>query len=111
LDNELSYLLFLAVPSIAQLLADMDTLNPVIESHEAYFTNNIYTAWTSIDWMPACSFDPVPVLEAMLVEPLDALVEHPLLAQDIDAVQKIFGPGRSFSSYLPSSIHSVKHGI
>ncbi|KAJ7825885.1 hypothetical protein B0H14DRAFT_2596228 [Mycena olivaceomarginata] len=106
LDNELSYLLFLAVPSIAQLLADMDTSNPVIESHEAYFTDNLYTARKSIDWMHACSFDPTPALEAMLVEPLAALVEHPLLAQDIDAVRKIFGPGSVFLQLL-----AIQHSL
>jgi hypothetical protein len=74
----------------------MDTSNPVIESHKAYFTDNLYTTRKSIDWIRACSFDPTPALEAMLVEPLAALVEHPLLAQDIDAVQKFFGPGSVF---------------
>ncbi|KAJ7932010.1 hypothetical protein B0H13DRAFT_1857428 [Mycena leptocephala] len=108
LDNELSYLLFLAVPRISQLLADMDTSNPIIESHEASFTDNfrLYTARKSIDWMRAYSFDPTPALEAMLVEPLAALVEHPLLDQDIDAVRKIFGLGSVFLQLL-----AIQHSL
>ncbi|KAJ7736622.1 hypothetical protein B0H14DRAFT_2638935 [Mycena olivaceomarginata] len=84
----------------------MDTSNPVIESHEAYFTDNLYTARKSIDWMRACSLDPTSALEAMLVEPLAALVEHPLLAQDIDAVRKIFGPGSVFLQLL-----AIQHSL
>jgi hypothetical protein len=106
LDNELSYLLFLAIPSISQLLADMDTSNLVIESHKAFFTDNLYTARKSIDWMCACSFDPTPVLEEMLVEPLATLVEHPLLALDIDAVRKNFGPGSVFLQML-----AIQHSL
>ncbi|KAJ7857923.1 hypothetical protein B0H14DRAFT_3637438 [Mycena olivaceomarginata] len=66
----------------------------------------LHTARKSIDWMRACSFDPTPALEAMLVEPLAALVEHPLLAQDINAVRKFFGPGSVFLQLL-----AIQHSL
>lgn len=91
LDPKLSHIFRLAVPTISRILADVENLNPVIQSYEAHFQNNTYTPQRSIEWMRSCSFNPTPALEAMLMEPLADLLQR---APDTMQVrQRIWGPG------------------
>ncbi|KAJ7022899.1 hypothetical protein C8F04DRAFT_1190299 [Mycena alexandri] len=90
---DLFYLLHLAVPAIARILAEMNPSNPVIRSFRDYFQETRWKPQSSVDWMSQHSFVLNPALEAMLFNPLAMLKQHELLRSDPEANKKIFGPG------------------
>lgn len=64
-DEQLSQLLLLAVPKIAQILAT-DASNPVLQHFVAHFKETPWNVEASLSWMKRCSFLPSLALEQML---------------------------------------------
>ncbi|KAJ7331065.1 hypothetical protein DFH08DRAFT_815150 [Mycena albidolilacea] len=91
-DEQLSQLLLLAVPKIAQILAT-DASHPVLQHFVAHFKETPWNVEASLSWMKRCSFLPSPALEQMLVAPLAALSAHNLMCLKSEGSQKVFGPG------------------
>ncbi|KAJ7884708.1 hypothetical protein B0H13DRAFT_2537126 [Mycena leptocephala] len=109
-NPELATIFKASLPQIAEMLAEFDANHPVVASYTKYFAHRkeIDRHRQAGEWMRSLALVPTPELEVVLATPLEDLLQHPRLADLLEAerMQKVMGVGSALFQLL-----AVQHAL
>jgi hypothetical protein len=109
-NPELAAIFKAALPQIAEMLAEFDVNHPVVASYTKYFAHRkeIDRHRQAGEWMRSLALVPTPELEVVLATPLEDLLQHPRLADLLEAerMQKVMSVGSALFQLL-----AVQHAL